>query len=62
MITNTFGNPIDKALIANQAITSIFSFNLPTDWVAKKCKVVAFVHQIEQSKEVLQVEEVSVLK
>lgn len=62
MITNTFGNPIDKALIANQAITNIFSFNLPEEWAAENCKVIAFVHYTEQSKEVLQAEEVSVIK
>ena len=62
MITNTFGNPINEALIANQSISNIFSFTLPREWVAENCKVVAFVHYTEQSKEVLQAEEVSVIK
>lgn len=62
MITNTFGNPINEALIANQTISSIFSFTLPNEWVAENCKVVAFVHHAEQSKEVLQVEEVDLIK
>ncbi len=62
MITNTFGNRIDEALIANQSISNIYSFTLPSDWVAENCKIVAFVHHAEQSKEVLQVEEVAVIK
>ena len=62
MITNTFGNPINEVLIANQSISSIYAFTLPSDWVAEKCKVVAFVHHAEQSKEVLQVEEVAVIQ
>ena len=62
MITNTFGNPINEALIANQDISSIFSFTLPNEWVAENCKIVAFVHQREQSKEVLQAEEVALIK
>ncbi len=62
MITNTFGNLINEALIANQSISNIFSFTLPNEWVAENCKVVAFVHHAEQSKEVLQAEEVSVVK
>jgi len=62
MITNTFGNPIEEALIANQSISNIFSFTLPTEWVAENCKVVAFVHQAEQGKEVLQAEEVALIK
>lgn len=61
MITNTFGNRIDEALMANQATSSIYSFTLPNEWVAENCNVVAFVHQAEQGKEVLQVEEVAVI-
>ncbi len=62
MITNTFGNPINEALIANQSISNIFSFTLPDEWVAENCNVVAFVHHTEQSKEVLQAEEVDLIK
>jgi len=62
MITNTFGDPITEALIANQSISTIFSFTLPDEWVAENCKVIAFVHQTEQSKEVLQAAEVSVIE
>jgi len=62
MITNTFGNPINEALIANQSISNIFSFTLPDEWVAENCKIVAFVHYAEQSKEVLQAEEVDLIK
>ncbi|MFK7980294.1 MAG: Omp28-related outer membrane protein [Saprospiraceae bacterium] len=62
MITNTFGNPINEALIANQAISSIFSFTLPDEWVAENCKIIAFVHHAEQGKEVLQAEEVDLIK
>jgi len=62
MITNTFGNPINEAFIANQSISNIFSFTLPNEWVAENCKVVAFVHHAEQSKEVLQAEEVDLIK
>ena len=61
MITNTFGNPINEALIANQAISTIFSFTLPNEWVAENCKVIAFVHQAELGKEVLQAEEVDLI-
>jgi len=62
MLTNTFGNSIDEALVANQSISNIYSFTLPNEWVAENCKVVAFVHYAAQSKEVLQVEEVAVIK
>lgn len=62
MITNTFGNSINEALIANQSISNIFSFTLPDEWVAENCKIIAFVHHAEQGKEVLQAEEVSVIK
>jgi hypothetical protein len=62
MVTNTFGNPINQALISNQAVASIFSYTLPNEWVAENCKVVAFVHHTAQSKEVLQVEEIAVIK
>jgi len=62
MITNTFGNPINEALITNQPISSIFSFTLPDEWVAENCKVIAFVHHADQSKEILQAEEVALIK
>lgn len=62
MITNTFGNRINEALIANQSNSSIYSFTLPNEWIAGNCKVVAFVHQAENGKEVLQVEEVAVIE
>ncbi len=61
MITNTFGNPINEALIVNQTISQIFSFTLSEEWVAENCKVVAFVHQNNEEKEVLQVEEVALI-
>lgn len=62
MITNTLGDPITDALVANQSTSNIYSFILPTEWVAENCKVVAFVHQAIESKEVLQVEEVAIIK
>lgn len=62
MLTNTFGNPINEALVANQSISSIFSFTLPNEWVAENCNVIAFVHQAAQGKEVLQAEEAQVIK
>ena len=61
MITNTFGNPINEALITNQSVSNIYSFTLPNEWVAENCKVVAFVHHAENSKEVLQAEEVNLV-
>ncbi len=62
MITNTFGDPITDVLVANQSTSDIYSFTLPNEWVAEKCKVVAFVHHATDSKEVLQVEEVAIIK
>lgn len=62
MITNTLGDPITDALVANQASSDIYSFTLPNEWVAEKCKVVAFVHHATETKEVLQVEEVAIIK
>ena len=62
MMTNTFGDPITEALIANQSISTIFSFTLPDEWVAENCKIVAFVHYADQSKEILQAEEVSLIE
>lgn len=60
MVTNTFGNPIEEVLIANEPFFSIFSFTLPEQWAAENCKVVAFIHQAPPNKEVLQAEEVAV--
>lgn len=62
MITNTLGDPISDALVANQSTSDIYSFTLPTEWVAENCKVVAFVHHATENKEVLQVEEVAIIK
>ncbi|MEM6316454.1 MAG: Omp28-related outer membrane protein [Bacteroidota bacterium] len=62
MLSNTFGNSINETLIVNQSVSRIFSFNLPEEWVAEKCKVVAFVHQSENGKEVLQAEEVPLVE
>ncbi len=62
MITNTLGDPISDALVANQSNSDIYSFTLPNEWVAKNCKVVAFVHHATAQKEVLQVEEVAIIK
>ena len=62
MLTNTFGDPINEVLVANQPISNIYSFTLPSEWVAENCYVVAFVHHAEQSKEVLQVEEVAIIE
>ena len=62
MLSNTFGNPIDEALLANQSVSSIFSFTLPNEWVAENCEIIAFVHHADQGKEVLQVEEVAVIE
>jgi len=62
MITNTLGDPITDALVANQSTSDIYSFTLPNEWVAENCKVVAFVHHATAGKEVLQVEEVAIIK
>lgn len=62
MLTNTFGDAIEETLIANQSISNIFSFTLPTTWVAENCNIIAFVHQADGDREILQVEEAHVIQ
>jgi len=55
MLTNTLGNPIPD--LATENVVQNFSFTLPADWVSTNCTVIAFVHEVGQGREVLQVEE-----
>ncbi len=55
MLTNTLGNPI--ATLNTENVLQNFSFTLPADWISENCSVIAFVHEVGQGREVLQVEE-----
>jgi len=61
MLTNTIGNPIVD-LNEEPMVGQNFSFSLPSDWVAENCTVIAFVHESGAGKEVLQVEEKSIIQ
>jgi hypothetical protein len=39
------GDKIREALNARALISSTYGFQLPTDWDARKCSIVAFVHR-----------------
>jgi len=58
MLTNTLGNPI--ATLETENIVQNFTITLPADWVSENCSVIAFVHEVGQGREVLQVEELTV--
>lgn len=62
MLTNTLGNPISASLQIGMPNQEMFSFTLPEEWVAENCTVVAFVHQTNGEKEVLQVDELKVIE
>ena len=62
MLTGTFGDALATSLSTSERIDNEYSFNLPSDWVAENCSVVAFVHQATEGKEVLQVAEVKIVK
>lgn len=56
MLTNVAGNPIATQATGTNLQES-FTFNIPAEWNADKCKVVAFVHRTAPDLEVLQVSE-----
>jgi len=63
ILTQPTGNVIEEALSPAAAVTKNFSITLPAEWNEKHCSVVAFVHHgTTPDKEVLQVEEVHVVK
>jgi Outer membrane protein Omp28 len=45
----------------SELISKPFSYILPSNWVAENCKIVAYIHQSGTEKNVLQVQEISVL-
>lgn len=58
MLSNVAGNPI-AAQASGMNVQESFTFNIPPEWNADKCKVVAFVHRAAPDLEVLQVSEKS---
>ena len=63
VLSQPTGDVLEEALSAASAVTKTYSFSLPADWEEKHCSVVAFVHHgTSPDKEVLQVEEVHVIK
>ncbi len=54
ILTNTLGNSITNN---TESTVQNFSFSLPTAWAAENCSVVAFVNEVGQGREVLQVED-----
>jgi Outer membrane protein Omp28 len=57
ILTDIGGSPIGSGLTAGSTFTKEFFYTLPTDFDAKHCEVVAFVHHSgSPDKEVLQVE------
>jgi len=63
VLTQPTGDVIQEALSPNEAVTKKYSLTLPADWDERQCRVIAFVHHgTAPDKEVLQVEEVQVIK
>jgi hypothetical protein len=63
ILSQPTGDVIEEALTPSAAVIKTYSFTLPADWEARHCNVVAFVHHgTSPDKEVLQVEEVHVIK
>lgn len=61
MLTNFDGNPLPGELKSGQPDCLFFETDLPTDWQAQQCYLVAFVHRGGESKEVLQAVQVKIL-
>lgn len=63
ILTQPTGDVISESLTPSSTVTRNYNFVLPNDWVEKHCSVVAFVHRgASPDKEVLQVEEVYMLR
>ncbi len=63
VLSQPTGDVLEESLTSTAAVTKTYSFTIPADWHEKHCSVVAFVHHgTTPDKEVLQVEEVHVIK
>jgi hypothetical protein len=63
ILSQPTGDVIEEALSPSASVVKNYSFTLPADWDERHCNVVAFVHHgTSPDKEVLQVEEVHVIK
>ena len=58
MLTKFDGEAL-TALVKGASVSKIFSFNVPQNWVAENCRLVAFVHKGGSEKDVLQVNDIS---
>jgi len=59
VLTQPTGDIITEALTSADVVTKTYTINLPAEWDARHCSVVAFIHHgTSPDKEVLQVEEV----
>lgn len=63
VLTGPTGDVVTDPLLFSEPIVKTYSITLPADWDERHCSVVAFVHHgTSPDKEVLQVEEVHVIK
>lgn len=62
MPTNFDGNVIEETLVAGTQLTKNFTYNIPAEWSAEDCKVVAFVSLGGQIKDVLQAVQVPLIE
>ncbi|MDX1942235.1 MAG: Omp28 family outer membrane lipoprotein [Saprospiraceae bacterium] len=62
MLSNFDGNPLTESLSVGAKIAKNFTYTIPADWNADKCKLVAFVHIGGDKKDVLQVAQVKVIQ
>lgn len=60
MLSNFDGNPLTESLTVGSKIAKSFSYTLPAEWRADKCKLIVFVHVGGDKKDVLQVAQVKV--
>lgn len=54
------GDVISPGLATGASFSESYTFTLPDDWVPTKCKIIAFVHLSQSSKEVLQATQTSI--
>lgn len=57
-LTNSAGDPITDPTTANATITKGYNYTLPSEWNADNCHVIAFVHPVGVSKDILQANQV----
>ena len=62
MLTSFNGNPLETPISANSSLLRNYFYTLPAAWIAENCSIVAFVHFDGEMKEVLQVEEVKLVR